>query len=436
MKKQVVISGLMLFSLFFGAGNLIFPPMLGHMAGDKMWIGMLGFALTGILLPYLTVIVVAFYDEGVESVGNRIHPIFGLIFAIVIYMSIGAFYGIPRAANVAYEIGTRNILPVHNQITLVVFALIFFAIVYWIALNPSKIVDNLGKILTPLLLFDVSLLCISVIFKPEAAPSDAHDKYASNPFVAGGLEGYFTMDLVAALAFSVVIVNGFKVAGITERRSILKNVVLSGLISSLLLVIIYFALAYVGASTGSGDFKDGTDLLTYNSLRVFGRFGDVIFATTVILACLTTCIGLVNACSAFAKKYIPNMSYKLFVLVFSIVGFLFTTLGLDMILKIAVPLLTFIYPVSIVLVLVSFVNMWFKERFRWTYTLAMIPTLLISILQILNSFKLLSGGLKSFFEMLPFAKLDLAWTIPFLVCAIIGFIIDKLLENKHKKATN
>nr|WP_238102186.1 branched-chain amino acid transport system II carrier protein [Staphylococcus massiliensis] len=177
-------------------------------------------------------------------------------------------------------------------------------------------------------------------------------------------------------------------------------------------------------------------LLTYNSLRVFGRFGDVIFATTVILACLTTCIGLVNACSAFAKKYIPNMSYKLFVLVFSIVGFLFTTLGLDMILKIAVPLLTFIYPVSIVLVLVSFVNMWFKERFRWTYTLAMIPTLLISILQILNSFKLLSGGLKSFFEMLPFAKLDLAWTIPFLVCAIIGFIIDKLLENKHKKATN
>lgn len=115
MKKQVIISGLMLFSLFFGAGNLIFPPMLGHTAGQNMWIGMLGFALTGILLPFITVIVVAFYDEGVESVGNRIHPWFGFIFAVVIYMSIGAFYGIPRAANVAYEIGTRHILPVHNQ---------------------------------------------------------------------------------------------------------------------------------------------------------------------------------------------------------------------------------------------------------------------------------------------------------------------------------
>lgn len=175
MKKQVIISGLMLFSLFFGAGNLIFPPMLGHTAGQNMWIGMLGFALTGILLPFITVIVVAFYDEGVESVGNRIHPWFGFIFAVVIYMSIGAFYGIPRAANVAYEIGTRHILPVHNQWTLIIFAAIFFAIVYWISLNPSKIVDNLGKLLTPLLLLMVALLSIAVIFNPESALSAPKD---------------------------------------------------------------------------------------------------------------------------------------------------------------------------------------------------------------------------------------------------------------------
>ncbi len=202
MKKQVIISGLMLFSLFFGAGNLIFPPMLGHTAGQNMWIGMLGFALTGILLPFITVIVVAFYDEGVESVGNRIHPWFGFIFAVVIYMSIGAFYGIPRLC----KCRVRNWYKTHftcaqpmdfNYIR----KAIFFAIVYWISLNPSKIVDNLGKLLTPLLLLMVALLSIAVIFNPESALSAPKDKYITHPFISGSLEGYFTMDLVVCVSF-------------------------------------------------------------------------------------------------------------------------------------------------------------------------------------------------------------------------------------------
>ena len=399
MKKQVIISGLMLFSLFFGAGNLIFPPMLGH---------------------------TAFYDEGVESVGNRIHPWFGFIFAVVIYMSIGAFYGIPRAANVAYEIGTRHILPVHNQWTLIIFAAIFFAIVYWISLNPSKIVDNLGKLLTPLLLLMVALLSIAVIFNPESALSAPKDKYITHPFISGSLEGYFTMDLVAALAFSVVIV--------TDRMKILKYVCFSGLIAAILLGMIYFALAYVGASTAPGNFKDGTDILTYNSLRLFGSFGNLVFGMTVILACLTTCIGLVNACATFTKKHVPKFSYKIFALIFSIIGFLFTTLGLEMILKIAVPLLTLIYPVSIALVLISFANMFSTFRFSWAYRLATVITLIISILQILNSFNLLHGVILKSFMMLPFADIDLAWLVPFMLFAIIGFIIDVFIR-RPKQAT-
>lgn len=434
MKKQVIISGLMLFSLFFGAGNLIFPPMLSHTAGQNMWIGMLGFALTGILLPFITVIVVAFYDEGVESVGNRIHPWFGFIFAVVIYMSIGAFYGIPRAANVAYEIGTRHILPVHNQWTLIIFAAIFFAIVYWISLNPSKIVDNLGKLLTPLLLLMVALLSIAVIFNPESALSAPKDKYITHPFISGSLEGYFTMDLVAALAFSVVIVNGYKFKGLTDRMKILKYVCFSGLIAAILLGMIYFALAYVGASTAPGNFKDGTDILTYNSLRVFGSFGNIVFGMTVILACLTTCIGLVNACATFTKKHVPKFSYKIFALIFSIIGFLFTTLGLEMILKIAVPLLTLIYPVSIALVLISFANMFSTFRFSWAYRLATVITLIISILQILNSFNLLHGVILKWFMMLPLADIDLAWLVPFMLFAIIGFIIDVVIR-RPKQAT-
>ena len=158
----------------------------------------------------------------------------------------------------------------------------------------------------------VALLSIAVIFNPESALSAPKDKYITHPFISGKFEGYFTMDLVAALAFSVVIVNGYKFKGLTDRMKILKYVCFSGFIAAILLGMIYFALAYVGASTAPGNFKDGTDILTYNSLRVFGSFGNIVFGMTVILACLTTCIGLVNACATFTKKHVPKFSYKIF----------------------------------------------------------------------------------------------------------------------------
>ena len=189
MNKLILISGFMLFSFFFGAGNLIFPPMLGYTAQSNMWIAMAGFAITGILMPYLTVIVVAYKNGGVESIGNKVHPIFGLIFAICIYLSIGALYGIPRAANVAYEIGTKNLLPVHNQWTLIAFSIVFFFIVYIIALYPSRIIDNLGKYLTPILIFIIALLCVLVFINPEGSVQQPGGEYTSTPIVSGILEG-------------------------------------------------------------------------------------------------------------------------------------------------------------------------------------------------------------------------------------------------------
>src|SRR5699024_610734 len=243
MNRLILISGLMLFSFFFGAGNLIFPPMLGYTSQENMWVSMTGFAITGILLPYLTVIVVAYMNGGVESIGNKVHPIFGTVFAICIYLSIGALYGIPRAANVAYEIGTNHILPVHNHFTLIGFSAIFFLIVYLIALYPNRIIDNLGKYLTPILICIIAILCVLVIINPEGSIGQSNGDYATTPLVSGILEGYFTMDLVAALAFSVVIVQSFKMHGITNQKTLVINVIKAGFISAILLLIIYFALA-------------------------------------------------------------------------------------------------------------------------------------------------------------------------------------------------
>lgn len=433
MNRLILISGLMLFSFFFGAGNLIFPPMLGYTAQENMWVSMTGFAITGILLPYLTVIVVAYMNGGVESIGNKVHPVFGTIFAIFIYLSIGALYGIPRAANVAYEIGTNHVLPVHNQVTLIVFSIIFFLIVYFIALYPNRIIDNLGKYLTPILIFIIAILCILVIINPEGSIGQPSGDYAQTPLVSGILEGYFTMDLVAALAFSVVIVQSFKMNGITDQKTLVKNVIKAGLISAILLLVIYFALAYVGATTTQAGFKDGTGILTFNSLRVFGSFGNLLFGIIVILACLTTCVGLVNACAAFAMKKLPKVSYKIFVLIFSLLGFLVSTLGLELILEIAVPLLTFIYPTSIVLVLISLVSIFIPFEMKFAFIIPTIVTLIISVLQILNDFKLFQP-LNALYQVLPLSDIQLSWLIPFIVLLIVGLIIDFLLKNKPAKS--
>ncbi|OEK67275.1 branched-chain amino acid transporter II carrier protein [Staphylococcus equorum] len=433
MNRLILISGLMLFSFFFGAGNLIFPPMLGYTAQENMWVSMTGFAITGILLPYLTVIVVAYMNGGVESIGNKVHPIFGTIFAIFIYLSIGALYGIPRAANVAYEIGTNHVLPVHNHFTLIVFSVIFFLIVYFIALYPNRIIDNLGKYLTPILILIIAILCILVIINPEGSIGQASGDYAQTPLVSGILEGYFTMDLVAALAFSVVIVQSFKMNGITDQKTLVKNVIKAGLISAILLLVIYFALAYVGATTTQAGFKDGTGILTFNSLRVFGSFGNLLFGVIVILACLTTCVGLVNACAAFAMKKLPKISYKIFVLIFSLLGFLVSTLGLELILQIAVPLLTFIYPTSIVLVLISLVSIFIPFEMKFAFIIPTIVTLIISVLQILNDFKLFQP-LNALYQVLPLSDIQLSWLIPFIVLLIVGLIIDFFLKNKPVKS--
>ncbi|MDG0842236.1 branched-chain amino acid transport system II carrier protein [Staphylococcus equorum] len=429
MNRLILISGLMLFSFFFGAGNLIFPPMLGYTAQENMWVSMAGFAITGILLPYLTVIVVAYMNGGVESIGNKVHPIFGTIFAIFIYLSIGALYGIPRAANVAYEIGTNHVLPEHNHFTLIVFSVIFFLIVYFIALYPNRIIDNLGKYLTPILILIIAILCILVIINPEGSIGQASGDYAQTPLVSGILEGYFTMDLVAALAFSVVIVQSFKMNGITDQKTLVKNVIKAGLISAILLLVIYFALAYVGATTTQAGFKDGTGILTFNSLRVFGSFGNLLFGIIVILACLTTCVGLVNACAAFAMKKLPKISYKIFVLIFSLLGFLVSTLGLELILQIAVPLLTFIYPTSIVLVLISLVSIFIPFEMKFAFIIPTIVTLIISVLQILNDFKLFQP-LNALYQVLPLSDIQLSWLVPFIVLLIVGLIIDFFLKNK------
>lgn len=422
--KNILFSGFMLFSLFFGAGNLIFPPLLGMESGINFVAAIAGFILTAVFLPFLAIISVSLSNNGLLSIGQRVHPMFGLAFTIVIYMSIGAFYGIPRASNVAYELGLMQVYSVEGRLSLLVFSIVFFGLTYLLSINPKRIVDYIGQFLTPALLIVLAVLFIRAFITYTYANEPASDKFQSNPFLKGFLEGYFTMDAVAALAFGIVIINGLKDKGVTKQKDIIKGTIYAGLIAAGGLIIVYLSLSWIGRVLPHDKSLDnGAEILVLASQQLFGYSGNVLFGVIVILACLTTCVGLINACARFFNEIFPKFSYTNYVLFFIFIGLLFTNFGLDLILQVAAPLLVFIYPISIVLVILSLFQYFFGESKRM-YIFSVSVATIFSIIEVLSIFNIQLNVLHTYLSLLPLYENDLGWTIPTLFAAIIGYALD------------
>lgn len=423
-KKNVLFSGFMLFSLFFGAGNLIFPPYLGMEAGSYFIAAIAGFILTAVFLPFLTIISVSLSNNGLLSIGQRVHPIFGYFFAIVIYLSIGAFYGIPRASNVAYELGFMQMYSVEGRLPLLIFSVIFFGITYLLSINPKKIIDYVGQLLTPALLIVLAILFVRAFSTFNYTDAPAAEKFQSAPFLKGFLEGYFTMDAVAALAFGIVIINGLKDKGATKKKDLIRGTISAGLIAAIGLIIVYLSLSWIGRVLPHEEpLENGAEILVLASQQLFGYGGNVLFGLIVIFACLTTCVGLINASARFFNEIFPKFSYRTFVSIFIVIGMLFTNFGLDLILQVATPLLVFIYPISIVLVILSLFQHFFGES-KKMYIYAVSIVTLFAIYEVLNTFNIQINGLYSFLSFLPLYENGLGWTLPTLMVAVIGYVID------------
>lgn len=423
-RKNILFSGFMLFSLFFGAGNLIFPPLLGMESGTNFVAAITGFILTAVFLPFLTIISVALSNNGLLSIGQRVHPVFGLAFGIVIYMSIGAFYGIPRASNVAYELGFMQVVSVEGRLPLVLFSVVFFAITYLLSINPKRIIDLIGQILTPALLGVLAILFIRAFFTFTYTDVPASEKFQSTPFLKGFLEGYFTMDAVAALAFGIVIINGLKDKGMTKKKDVIKGTIYAGLIAALGLIIVYLSLSWIGRVLPQDKAPDnGAEILVLASQQLFGYGGNLLFGIIVILACLTTCVGLINACARFFNEIFPKFSYKQFVFIFIVIGLLFTNFGLESILKVAAPLLVFIYPISIVLVILSLFQHFFGES-KNMYVFSVSVATIFSVYEVLGTLDIQFNALTSYLSLLPLYTDGLGWTGPTLLAAIIGYTMD------------
>lgn len=423
-KKNILFSGFMLFSLFFGAGNLIFPPLVGLEAGTHFGPAITGFLITGVLLPFMAIMAIALSDDGLISIGNRVHKVFGLVFAVIIYMSIGAFYGIPRASNVAYELGFKQVFSIDSGLVLFIFSLLFFGLTYYISFNPKKIVDRIGQILTPALLIVLAMLFIQAFMKFENIPSDPTAGYITTPFVTGFLEGYFTMDAVAALAFGIVVINGFKDKGAKTKAEIVRGSMGAAVLAGVALTIVYFSLGWIGkVIPGDVAFTNGAEILTAGSKLLFVKGGSLLFGSIVILACLTTCVGLINACSQFFNEVFPRWSYQTYVAIFVLVGLLVSNLGLELILQLATPLLVFIYPIAIVLVMLSlFQN--FAGGGNLMYKLSVIVTSIYALYEVFETFGLEVKVVEQILGVAPFFEHGLGWVVPAIVVAIIGYFVD------------
>ncbi len=430
-KRHVLFSGFMLFSLFFGAGNLIFPPLLGLESGENFNPAIIGFLITGVLLPFLAIMAIALSEDGLVSIGGRVNKTFGIVFAIIIYMSIGALYGIPRASNVAYELGYGQVAATDNWLVLLVFSLVFFGITYFISYNPTKIVDRIGQVLTPILLLVLAVLFVQAFTTFENVPSSAVGTYETAPFLTGFLEGYFTMDAVAALAFGIVVINGLIDKGAKTRLELIKGSLGAAILASVALTIVYFSLGWIGKVIPLDvEYANGAEVLTVASKTLFVQGGSTLFGVIVILACLTTCVGLINACARFFNELFPKYSYQMYVGIFVFIGLFVSNLGLELILQLALPLLVFIYPIAIVLILLS-IFQHIAGGDKRMYQLSVLITSIYALYDVLVSLGLEVKVFATILSVAPFFTDGLGWVIPAVIAAAIGYVLDLMTQNKQ-----
>ncbi len=308
-KKNMVVISFMLFSLFFGAGNLIFPPFLGQNAGEHTFTAMAGFLLTAVVLPVLGVIVVARFD-GLDKLSGKAGKRFAFIFTVLIYLSIGPGLGIPRAASVPFEMAVSPYLPndANRTLWMVLYSALFFLVALWLCLNPGKLVQRIGRVLTPSLLILLVLLFISFVTKGNINVAPALDSYQSSAFLKGFTEGYNTMNTLAALNFGLVISTTLVSFGLNEKKDRITHTVYAGIFAGSILAIVYMMLSYMRMCS-SGVYavqENGAWTLRCIVQQVFGDGGAILLAAIFTLACLTTCVGLINSISQFFSILFKN----------------------------------------------------------------------------------------------------------------------------------
>ena len=435
--KEYTYVASMLFGLFFGAGNLIFPVHLGQMAGSNVWQAILGLLITGVGLPLLGVAALGISrSNGLFDLSSKVNRPYAMFFTCALYLTIGPFFAIPRCATTSFTVGLEQVLPQNGSSTLylLLFSVAFFAAALFFALRPGKILTWVGKILTPCFLVFLAILVIVVLVTPSVSIADVEPlgDYASQPFFAGFLEGYNTMDALASLAFGIIVVQVIRDLGVDDPAAVAGSTVRAGIFSCLFMALIYIAVTLAGTQSRGvlEASENGGTALAQIAQHYLGKAGLFILAATVTLACLKTAIGLVTSCAEIFRVLFPkSMSYKAWAIVFSVVSLLIANIGLTMIIGYSVPVLMFLYPLTITLMLLSLFGHFFEYDKR-VYVSVTVFTLAAAVLDLLAA---LPDGARAFLhvdglvafckESLPLFKIGLFWLIPAAVGLVLGFIL-------------
>lgn len=434
--KDYILLASMLFGMFFGAGNLIFPVSMGQQAGSRIWPAIVGFCLTGVGLPLLGIAAMGISrSEGLFDMSRRIGRPYAYFFTCLLYLAIGPLFAIPRTATVSFSVGVQPLLSgTHTYLILCLFSAVFFAAVLFFSLRPSGIMTWIGKLLNPLFLLFLGILSVTALIHPmgsisAAAPTGA---YETGSFFQGFLDGYNTLDALASLAFGIVLVNAIRDLGVQEPAAISSCTLLSGLASTLLMAGIYCILTVIGAQSQSvyGISADGGEALFFIGSHYFGTFGGILLGITVTLACLKTAVGLITSCAETAVELFPkSLSYRMWTILFCVFSFVIANFGLNRILELSLPALMFLYPLTITLILLCLFGRWFGYDKR-VFRSVTIFTALAAALDFLNA---LPEGAKNFLradhllsaaeKYLPLFNLGMGWVFPATTGLLLGLIL-------------
>ena len=422
--KNRLLMGITLFSMFFGAGNLIFPPFLGAQAGTHTWTAFLGFAASAVGLPVLGVVAVTL-SGGLDRLASRVHPKFAFVYTIILYLAIGPCLAIPRTASTSFSITVQPFVPKGVSLGTVqlIYSLVFFALAALVALHPERLTDFLGRWLSPILLILIVSVFVGTLLKSPgeaAAPASAYQSMAP---VQGFLDGYQTMDTLAALNFGLIIAVNIRAKGITKEKSVMNETICAGWIAGIVLLAVYGALTFIGMHSGERfpDTENGTEVLTAVSGFLFGKTGMIILAACFFIACFNTCVGLLSCCGKYFNSICPRLSHRTWVWGFAAVSLLIATVGLNAILKFSIPVLNAIYPLAILLIVLAFSDRWLK-RFRYVYPCAALFCGVSSILMVLEQQGVFGEKISDIFRLIPGYTAGFGWLIPTMEGIVLGII--------------
>lgn len=428
---KIISISLMLFAMFFGAGNMIFPPMLGNLGGEHFFQGTLGFVLADAGLSILGIAAIVLAGTKLSDLGNLVSPKFSVIFGMVVYLLIGPLFALPRTGSVSYEMAIVPFLGEHAGIlSSLIFTAVFFGVTYVLCLNPSKLVDIVGKYLTPALLVSIAVIFIVSVIHPVGEIGAPKGDYIDMPFFKGIVEGYLALDGFAALAFAIVVITAIKETGITEPAGIVKYTLIAGVFAGAALGVVYMALGYVGAQTSAAyTFDNGGQLLAAVVYKLLGAGGNVVLGLAVLLACLTTSIGLSTAFADFFHEMFPGMSYKRILSGVCLFSFGISNVGLTTMITFTLPALIMVYPPVITLVLLSFAKKHIGSRPE-PYAGAMLFALFAGALDGAKAAGISLGAVGRLAAHIPYFELGIGWFIPAVCGCILGIIWTKLTPKK------